>query len=299
MEYYHIVIKNVSKLTKDTDIIVDRNRSEDYVKKKIAVPYNNGEEFNFKGRRIDPKHINSLNIIKSKVTFGDSKGIFICESYKEGNTFETTLHFLKADDVTDSFINQQIKSESKADLKKTMDITIPNKNIFIIHGRDHEPMKELKSILTELNYKPIVLQEQPGGGSPTLVEKLEDYANQVGYAFVILTPEDIGGHRDEMRSILGADAPLLSRPIIVGFDYIDNVLDAFESRARQNVIFEMGYFFALLGRRNVCCLLKGQMKNPTDIDGVEYRSFNKSVNEIREKIINELESFEKRANRKQ
>lgn len=53
MEYYHVVIKNVSKLTKKSDIIVDLNRSEDYIKDKITNPYNKGEEFNFKGRRIE------------------------------------------------------------------------------------------------------------------------------------------------------------------------------------------------------------------------------------------------------
>lgn len=296
MEYYHIVIKNVSKLTNKIDIITDLNRSEEYIKEKIAEPYNNGEEFNFKGRHIDPNYVDSLNIIRSKETLGDSKGIFICESFNEGNSFETTLHFLKAEDVTELFINRQLKLKTKLD-SQSIDSTSRNRNIFIVHGRDHEPMKELKAILIDLGYNPIVLHEQAGGGSLTLVEKLERYAKEVRYVFVILTPEDIGGHKDEMRAKLDLDVPLLNTPpILVSLSYTDNVLKAFESRARQNVIFEMGYFFALLGRRNVCCLLKGQMENPTDIDGVEYGHFNTSINEVKGKIIKELkEAYEKKS----
>jgi len=296
MAYYHVIINNFSKLTKKIDIIVDLNQSEEYIKETVADPYNKGEEFNFKGRRIEPEYIDSLNIIKSKEALPDQEGIFISESLKEGNTFETTLHFLEAEDVTELFINRQLKLKTKIELQQPANLTSPNKNIFIVHGRNHEPMKELKAILIDLGYTPIVLHEQAGGGSLTLVEKLEKYANKVGYAFVILTPEDIGGHKDEIRGVLGAGAPLLSRPVFVGPNFIEDILNEFESRARQNVIFEMGYFFALLGRRRVCCLLKGQMEKPTDIDGVEYGFFNDSINEAKDKIIVELkEAYEKKA----
>lgn len=92
-----------------------------------------------------------------------------------------------------------------------------------------------------------------------------------------------------MRKKLGASEPWFKRPVVsMGANIMDDVLEDFEPRARQNVIFEMGYFFALLGRKNVCCLLKGKMEKPTDIDGVEYGHFNSSVNEVKKKIIREL-----------
>jgi predicted nucleotide-binding protein len=292
MDYYHAIIKNVSKLTKEIDVIVDRNRSEECVKEKTER-YNKGEKFNLKGRLIDPEFVDFFFVIKSTETLDESDAIFICGALKEGSPFETILAGLGVEDVTELYINQQLTP--RIDPISRQSESTQNRNIFIVHGRDHEPMKELKALLIDLGYNPIVLQEQAGGGSFTLVEKLEKYAKTVGYTFVILTPEDIGGHRDEMRATLGVDAPLLSRPILISPDYTNNILKEFESRARQNVIFEMGYFFALLGRKNVCCLLKGQMENPTDIDGVEYGHFNTSIIEVKDKIIKELrEAYEKK-----
>jgi len=61
-------------------------------------------------------------------------------------------------------------------------------------------------------------------------------------------------------------------------------------RARQNVILEFGYFIGLLGRDKVCCLYKGDVELPSDMRGIVYIPFSKSVNRVREKIIKELQS---------
>jgi predicted nucleotide-binding protein len=62
-----------------------------------------------------------------------------------------------------------------------------------------------------------------------------------------------------------------------------------KTRGRQNVVFEHGLFIGALGRENVCCLLqKGVDERPTDIDGILYKRFNKSVSEIFYEIKNEL-----------
>jgi predicted nucleotide-binding protein len=41
-------------------------------------------------------------------------------------------------------------------------------------------------------------------------------------------------------------------------------------RARQNVVLELGYFLAKLGRSRVCALYKGNVELPSDYDGVIY-----------------------------
>ncbi len=41
-------------------------------------------------------------------------------------------------------------------------------------------------------------------------------------------------------------------------------------RARQNVVFEFGYFIGKLGRGRVCALVKGDFETPSDYDGVLY-----------------------------
>jgi predicted nucleotide-binding protein len=62
---------------------------------------------------------------------------------------------------------------------------------------------------------------------------------------VLLTPDDIGGPR-------GTELAKL------------------QPRARQNVIAELFYFVAKLGRKHVCALKKRNIEIPSDIGGVVY-----------------------------
>jgi predicted nucleotide-binding protein len=43
-----------------------------------------------------------------------------------------------------------------------------------------------------------------------------------------------------------------------------------QKRARQNVVFEHGYFIGKIGRGNVCALVKGDIETPNDISGIVY-----------------------------
>ncbi|MCU1330622.1 MAG: DNA-binding protein [Bryobacterales bacterium] len=43
-----------------------------------------------------------------------------------------------------------------------------------------------------------------------------------------------------------------------------------ELRARQNVVFELGYFRARLGAGSVCAVMGEGVKKPSDIDGVTF-----------------------------
>jgi predicted nucleotide-binding protein len=181
-------------------------------------------------------------------------------------------------DVTDLFITSAPTTEKKAK-RRTI------KNVFVVHGRDHELVNELKTMLEGFGLNPIILHEQPGG-SRTIVEKLERYSD-VGYAFVILTPDDVG-----------CEAPLFSKipkeliPFIdlkpYDLNLVQEFLKSFKSRARQNVVLEFGYFIGLLGRDKVCCLHKGNVELPSDMQGIVYIPFKESINEARKMIIKEL-----------
>ncbi|HKZ87824.1 MAG TPA: TIR domain-containing protein, partial [Candidatus Bathyarchaeia archaeon] len=71
-----------------------------------------------------------------------------------------------------------------------------------------------------MGLEPIVLHRQPDKGL-TIIEKLEEYAD-VGYALILLTPDDVG------LEIAELEKPEEERK--------------YQPRARQNVIFELGYF---------------------------------------------------------
>ena len=114
--------------------------------------------------------------------------------------------------------------------------------IFIVHGRDNETKETVARFLEHLGLKPIILHERPNQGR-TIIEKFEQHA-QVGFAIALLTPDDVGG--------------------------LNKNGDNLRPRARQNVIFEFGYFIGRLSRNRVCALTKGDVEIPSDYDGVVY-----------------------------
>ena len=81
----------------------------------------------------------------------------------------------------------------------------------------------------------------------TIIEKLEDVQKRPGYAFVLLTPDDLGAEQvsDEKIEYFNNQAMKLTEQ-----------KTQFKYRARQNVIFELGFFIGLLSRSRVCCLYK-------------------------------------------
>ena len=117
-----------------------------------------------------------------------------------------------------------------------------SKSVFVVHGRDVGTKELVARFIESLGLTPVILNEQSNQGM-TIIEKFEQHAD-VGFAVVLLTPDDVGG--------LNADEVTL------------------ESRARQNVIFELGYFIGRLGRNRVCAITKGQVEIPSDYSGVLY-----------------------------
>ncbi len=120
-------------------------------------------------------------------------------------------------------------------------------DVFIVHGRDDGDKDSVARVVREdLELKPIILQEEPDEGN-TVIEKLERCSSNVGYAIALVTPDDIGTLKDKED-------------------------DELNPRARQNVVFELGYFMGKLGRERVCLLLKDQVELPSDIGGIVYIS---------------------------
>lgn len=164
--------------------------------------------------------------------------------------------------ILEGFIEQldMFSGAQQKQQDETKTIKITSRKVFIVHGHDDKARNELALILSRLGFEPIILHEQANEGL-TLIEKLEKHSD-VGYAFVILTPDDIGAkvnHNDEL-------AP----------------------RARQNVVFEFGLFVGKLGRNRVCCLYKGNVELPSDLHGLVYVPFSSSVNEKQLDIVKEL-----------
>ncbi len=115
-------------------------------------------------------------------------------------------------------------------------------DVFVVHGRDGEAKELVARFLTKLGLNPIILHEQPNAGR-TVIEKFERHS-AVGFAVVLLTPDDVGGLAEDPETLL--------------------------PRARQNVVLELGYFMGRLGRSRVCALAKESVEFPSDVAGVIY-----------------------------
>lgn len=119
----------------------------------------------------------------------------------------------------------------------------PSRRVFLVHGHNDGLLHEVARYLEKLQLQPIVLREQPSSGR-TIIEKFVDFAD-VGYAVVLLTPDDRGG---TMKASFEEQRP----------------------RARQNVILELGYFLGKLSRNRVTALHMGGLEIPSDYSGVAF-----------------------------
>jgi len=173
-----------------------------------------------------------------------------------------------------------------------------SKDVFIVHGTDHASLKELKTLLEGVGLNPIILHEQRSKGM-TLIEKLEEYSKNAGFAFIILTPDDVGigsPEGEQMLLEITGKTNMTQEEITKFFTsnrqevvtLITKTFGLFKQRARQNVVLEFGYFIGKLGRGRVCCLLKGTIELPSDMGGICYVRFENSVSEAKELILNEL-----------
>ncbi|MFZ0033576.1 MAG: nucleotide-binding protein [Sedimentisphaerales bacterium] len=155
---------------------------------------------------------------------------------------------------------QDIKQNSPLYSKPIETTSVNNTEIFIVHGHDDEAKMELEQFVTEIGLTPIILHRKPDEGL-TIIEKFEKHS-KVEFALILLTPDD------EVRDSNGK--------II--------------KRARQNVIFEMGFFVGKLGRDRVCCLRKEDIEIPSDISGVIYKPFKSKIDEVKYAVITELKA---------
>jgi predicted nucleotide-binding protein len=117
------------------------------------------------------------------------------------------------------------------------------RKVFIVHGHDEGARESVARFLEQLDFDPIILHEQANQGR-TIIEKIEAHGD-VGFAVILLTPDDVGNVKD------GEPQP----------------------RARQNVLLELGYFVGRLGRSRVCALKRGDIEVPSDFGGVVYEPF--------------------------
>ena len=231
------------------------------------------------GNAISPRM--AANVLASRM------GIDIYRIVKDKDELTETRNELNR--IRDLPSQVLLRGVLKETVKKVVSKKKPSKEVFIAHGRDFKPVKELKAMLVKFGLKPIVLREQPSG-SRTIVEKLEKYSKNVSYAFIILTPEDGSFNFAVLQKIVEESEARASTRKEKDDLFLNLFSNIVEKVARQNVILEFGYFIGRLGRDHVCCLHKGDVQLPSDMHGIVYVPFKNSVKEAKNDIIRELKA---------
>lgn len=150
--------------------------------------------------------------------------------------------------ITQELATASIQSRNSSTIEVSP-INLINGSVFIVHGHDELAKSEAARFVESFGLKAIILNEQINQ-SQTIIEKFEKHASEAAFAVVLLTADDVGYAKDNPNSA--------------------------QFRARQNVIFELGYFSAALSRKKVCVLYKEEVEIPNDIAGVVYTPMDNS-----------------------
>ena len=121
------------------------------------------------------------------------------------------------------------------------------KKIFLVYGRDNNFRNEVKTFLFDNGFEVIEVSSEKSKSGKTIIELIEEYSD-VKNAIILYSPDDEGKLRKGKE---------------------------LKKRARQNVVFEHGFFIGKLGRENVEFIVKGDIELPSDVSGILYIKYEK------------------------
>lgn len=223
---------------------------------KIAVPFIQGKQFFCGGTVIQPSRVEEVKFNQTAQSSKDLVPFMVARARASGFISVISSHDVihEGKDITREVLNE-VKGIAETDV-----LPEPRRSdrVFIVHGHDNQAVDQTELLIRRFGLTPIILKEAPSSGR-TVIEKFEAHVD-VGFAIVLLTPDDVGGINAENL------AP----------------------RARQNVIWEWGYLVARLSRSKVICLYKQGVEMPSDLHGLVTIHVDDDVRNKAEEIRREL-----------
>lgn len=183
----------------------------------------------------DSDYLKDFNKISFHPSFAPSDDAYKYQKWEQGRNQTINL--------VNTMLEESELFGVKDEKTKTNNLEKDSKKVFIVHGHDEALKTSIARFVEKLGLNAIILHEQASKGK-TIIEKFEEQALSSSFSIVLLTPDDIGYPKGKNE---------LSNP-----------------RARQNVIFELGYFCGAIGRKNVFVLYKEGVEIPNDYLGVVY-----------------------------
>ena len=210
------------------------------MKKEIQAISSDIEQFEKCSENItdyDPFYKNTFNELKGKYSHLDGfpvlmdNPLFLQVHRDVYKDYVTQIVAFLKSYVSRFDVTEETESPSKPDLTK----------VFIVHGHNGELKEAVARIIERQGLEAIILSEQTNCGN-TIIEKFEANSN-VGAAICLFTADDIGRSASETSG---------------------------KDRARQNVVFETGYFIGKLSRKNIIRIAGSTVEMPSDLSGVVY-----------------------------
>lgn len=192
----------------------------------------------------------------------------IVEEKRTGNNLGTVLKLANGcivncwDKGTVSFQGKNVE-QIMSILSESPALPMQNRKVFVVYGHDNNARTQLEAMLRRWDLEPLILDQLISSGQ-TIIEKLEEYTQQVNFGIVLATPDDMGYPKnDETKK---------------------------QYRVRQNVVLELGMLLARVGREKVAILLSQseEMEKPSDIDGLIYIPFKGNVEETKVSLAKEM-----------
>lgn len=104
------------------------------------------------------------------------------------------------------------------------------------------------------------------------MKKFERNAEDINFAIILLSADDLAASVRDLNGVKD-----------------EELREHLEMRARQNVVFEMGYFAGKLDRANVFFLLQEGVAKPGDLDGIVYTAYD-ATHSWRFDLVKELQN---------
>lgn len=160
------------------------------------------------------------------------------------------------------------KSPDSADGENAAPAEGKGKQVFLVYGNKPPELMTVKLVLSALHIQAVDIADNATGG--TILEKFQRYADQSKFAIVLLTPAD---------KVMPGDGQ-----------------EKAVYHARQNVIFEWGYFLGSVGKENLAVLVSdmavgpGKLDLPSDILGTELISMSSLTSNWVKKLAQRLKT---------
>lgn len=224
-------------------------------------------QFSAEGEGLEMEHETKIE----KGEFSNQSAVLLASAEKYRQINDIDIQFDDTDPTVPALIKllnriAGIKEEKAQRIRQQSHtlkhLPIKSKKIFLIHGHAEGLLSELQEILEKrLGLECVILKKESNQGD-SVIEKFERNAGDSGYAFAILSTDDIIQKKEG--------------------NYF---------QARPNVLFEMGWFYGRYGRKNVCLLKQKSVVMPSDLGGVICLEFDQRISEVYLDLEKELRSL--------